>query len=129
MSSCWKENPLMRPVFSQISQQLKYFIREVKVTNGFSYLFPSFHLSYNYICPISLHPVIHICLHLPVHGSLCRPTSSSCNLLFSTAADPFIRIHSHPFIRIHSLPSACFSFRPFAICLNVHFLLLFLQCS
>ncbi|CAH3103741.1 unnamed protein product [Pocillopora meandrina] len=32
MSSCWKENPLMRPAFSQIAQQLKNFLREVKRT-------------------------------------------------------------------------------------------------
>nr|XP_058944467.1 fibroblast growth factor receptor 3-like isoform X1 [Pocillopora verrucosa] len=32
MSSCWKENPLMRPAFSRIAQQLKNFLREVKRT-------------------------------------------------------------------------------------------------
>ncbi|XP_066023936.1 fibroblast growth factor receptor 4-like isoform X2 [Pocillopora verrucosa] len=32
MSSCWKENPLMRPAFSQIAQRLKNFLREVKRT-------------------------------------------------------------------------------------------------
>lgn len=32
MSSCWKENPMMRPAFSQIAQQLKNFLREVKRT-------------------------------------------------------------------------------------------------
>ncbi|CAH3103554.1 unnamed protein product [Pocillopora meandrina] len=32
MSSCWKENPLMRPKFSKIASQLKSFLREVKRT-------------------------------------------------------------------------------------------------
>lgn len=33
MSSCWKENPLMRPAFSEIAQQLQNILREVKVIN------------------------------------------------------------------------------------------------
>ncbi|XP_066019356.1 tyrosine-protein kinase receptor Tie-1-like [Pocillopora verrucosa] len=32
MSSCWKENPLMRPKFSKIASQLRSFLREVKRT-------------------------------------------------------------------------------------------------
>ncbi|RMX49124.1 hypothetical protein pdam_00003867, partial [Pocillopora damicornis] len=32
MSSCWNENPLMRPSFNDIVHQLEYFSREVKRT-------------------------------------------------------------------------------------------------
>ncbi|XP_022803446.1 fibroblast growth factor receptor 1-like [Stylophora pistillata] len=32
MSSCWKENPLMRPTFYEITKQLKNLLREVKRT-------------------------------------------------------------------------------------------------
>ena len=32
MRSCWNENPLMRPSFADIVDQLEYFLREVKVS-------------------------------------------------------------------------------------------------
>ena len=32
MSSCWNENPLMRPSFTDIVNQLEYLLREVKVS-------------------------------------------------------------------------------------------------
>ena len=32
MSSCWNENPLLRPSFTDIVNQLQYFLREVKVS-------------------------------------------------------------------------------------------------
>ena len=32
MSSCWNENPLLRPSFTDIVNQLEYFLREVKVS-------------------------------------------------------------------------------------------------
>ena len=52
MSSCWNENPLLRPSFTDIVNQLEYLLREVKVSKiGFkpfptaSFLLPpsSFH--------------------------------------------------------------------------------------
>ena len=55
MSSCWNENPLMRPLFNDIVNQLEYFSREVKVSEiGFkpfptaSFLLPLFPFSINY---------------------------------------------------------------------------------
>ena len=55
MSSCWNENPLMRPSFNNIVNQLECFSREVKVSEiGFklfptaSFLLPLFPFSINY---------------------------------------------------------------------------------
>ena len=31
MQSCWMENPLMRPTFYDITKQIKYLLREIKV--------------------------------------------------------------------------------------------------
>ena len=45
MRSCWNENPLMRPSFADIVDQLEYFLREVKVSEieFRQFLSPSFH--------------------------------------------------------------------------------------
>ena len=55
MSSCWNENPLMRPSFTDIVNQLEYLLREVKVSEtGFKpfptapFLIQLFHFSINY---------------------------------------------------------------------------------
>ena len=55
MSSCWNENPLMRPSFTDIVNELEYLLREVKVSEtGFkpfptaSFLIQLFHFSINY---------------------------------------------------------------------------------
>ena len=106
MSSCWKENPLMRPAFSQIAQQLKNFLREVKVINGciwklsissFLSLFSKLYLpsssSFHLFIFASLHPFMNPSVTLSV---------LLINLLSSTAAiHPSIRTHSHPFPSIY----------------------------
>ena len=45
MRSCWNEDPLMRPSFADIADQLGYFLREVKVSEieFRQFLSPSFH--------------------------------------------------------------------------------------
>ena len=43
MRSCWNENPLMRPSFADIVDQLEYFLREVKVSEiEFRHFLPFF---------------------------------------------------------------------------------------
>ena len=43
MRSCWIENPLMRPSFADIVDQLEYFLREVKVSEiEFRHFLPFF---------------------------------------------------------------------------------------
>ena len=120
MSSCWKENPLMRPAFSQIAQQLKNFLREVKVINGciwklsissFLSLFSKLYL------PSS--SSFHLFIFASLHSSMDPSVTLSVlliNLLSPTAAiDPSIRTHSHPF--------TCFSVYLYDLSFHSFFLL------
>ena len=106
MSSCWKENPLMRPAFSQIAQQLKNFLREVKVINGCIQKLSISSLPFAFLKIISalffLLPFIHYASLYPSMDPSVTLSVLLINLLSPTAA-----IHSS--IRKHSHPSICFS--------------------
>ena len=94
MSSCWKENPLMRPAFSQIAQQLKNFLREVKVINGCIQKLSISSLPFAFLKIISalffLLLFIHLCFPSPFHGSLCHSVSSSDKPFISNCSYPLI---------------------------------------
>ena len=128
MSSCWKENPLMRPKFSKIASQLKSFLREVKVINMivskrysplpvvsplviihiWAYIRQQvcpFSAS-QYICSTSLsvHPFIHSSVHLFIHLSVHLFIHSSIHLtIHSSIQNPSIIFHLCPFLT--SLPT------------------------
>ena len=106
----------MRPAFSQIAQQLKNFLREVKVINGCIQKVSS--LPFAVLKIISalffLLPFIHLYFPSPFHESLCHFVSPSDK--------PFIVNCSYP--PIHSYTQSSFPvylydliFRPFLLLL------------
>ena len=112
MSSCWKENPLMRPKFSKIASQLKSFLREVKVINDCikkvstsSRSFTS--RDYTYLSLYSSNvPFFRHSVHL-----LDLPIRSSIHPFIRSSIHPFIYSFNHPFIHtesIHYVPSLPF---------------------
>ena len=101
MSSCWKENPLMRPAFSQIAQQLKNFLREVKVINGCIQKLSISSLPFAFLKIISalffLLPFINYASLYPSMDPSVTLSVLLINLLSPTAAiHSSIRKHSHP---------------------------------
>ena len=91
MSSCWKENPLMRPKFSKIASQLKSFLREVKVINMIvSERYPPLPV----VSPLV---IIHIWAYI---RQMCpfSATQSIC----STSLSAHLFIHSSVHLFIHS---------------------------
>ena len=113
----------MRPAFSQIAQQLKNFLREVKVINGciwklsissFLSLFSKLYL------PSS--SSFHLFIFASLHSSMDPSVTLSVlliNLLSPTAAiDPSIRTHTHPSTCFPSIDVTLTSIRSF-ICLFV----------
>ena len=117
MSSCWKENPLMRPKFSKIASQLKSFLREVKVINMIvSKRYPSL--------PV-VSPLVIMC---PFSASqyICS-TSLSVHPFIRSSIQPFIYSFNYPFIHpesIHYVPSLPFpDFTPNLILIHIQLLL------
>ena len=117
MSSCWKENPLMRPKFSKIASQLKSFLREVKVINMIvSKRYPSL--------PV-VSPLVIMC---PFSASqyICS-TSLSVHPFIRSSIQPFIYSFNYPFIHpesIHYVPSLPFpDFTPNLILIHIQPLL------
>ena len=112
MSSCWKENPLMRPKFSKIASQLKSFLREVKVINMIvSKRYPSL--------PV-VSPLVIMC---PFSASqyICS-TSPSVHPFIRSSIHPFIRSSIHPFIRSSIHPFIRPSTHPFIYSFNYPFI-------
>ena len=117
MSSCWKENPLMRPKFSKIASQLKSFLREVKVINMIvSKRYPSL--------PV-VSPLVIMC---PFSASqYIGSTSLSVHPFIRSSIQPFIYSFNYPFIHpesIHYVPSLPFpDFTPNLILIHIQPLL------
>ena len=124
MSSCWKENPLMRPKFSKIASQLKSFLREVKVINDCikkvstsSRSFTS--RDYTYLSLYSSNvPFFSHSVHL-----LDLPIRPSIHPFIRSSIHPFIYSFNYPFIHpesIHYIPSLPFpDFTPNLILIHI----------
>ena len=123
MSSCWKENPLMRPKFSKIASQLKSFLREVKVINMIvSERYPPLPV----VSPLV---IIHIWAYIrqmcpfSTTQSICS-TSLSAHLFIHSSVHLFI--HSSIHLTIHSSiqnPSIMFHLCPFLTSIHIQLLL------
>ena len=114
MSSCWKENPLMRPKFSKIASQLKSFLREVKVINVIvSERYPSLPV----VSPLV---IIHIWAY--IRQRVCPFSASQYICSTSLSVHPFIRPSIHPFIR-SSIHPFIYSFHyPFIHPESIHYI-------
>ena len=105
MSSCWKENPLMRPKFSKIASQLKSFLREVKVINMIV------SKRYSPLSVVSPLVIIHIWAY--IRQQVCPFSASQYICSTSLSVHPFIRPSIHPFIRPSIHPFIRSSIHPF----------------
>ena len=123
MSSCWKENPLMRPKFSKIASQLKSFLREVKVINM---IVSERYLPLPVVSPLV---IIHIWAYIrqmcpfSATQSICS-TSLSAHLFIHSSVHLFI--HSSIHLTIHSSiqnPSIMFHLCPFLTSIHIQLLL------
>ena len=123
MSSCWKENPLMRLKFSKIASQLKSFLREVKVIDMIvSERYPPLPV----VSPLV---IIHIWAYIrqmcpfSATQSICS-TSLSAHLFIHSSVHLFI--HSSIHLTIHSSiqnPSIMFHLCPFLTSIHIQLLL------
>ena len=105
MSSCWKENPLMRPKFSKIASQLKSFLREVKVINMI--------VSKRYSPLPVVSPLVIIHIWAYIRQQVCPFSASQYICSTSLSVHPFIRPSIHPFIRPSIHPFIRSSIHPF----------------